>query len=261
MYPEAGLCSRASQLSGDAAQLRLLLGRQSGKQFFNHARVLRKHTHDQPSSFRSQVDLNFAAVPRVSHAPHELVPLEVVDHRGDVAAAAQKFFSQRVLAHRAEVIERLHHRELAVRQPALIDQPAGFVGDRVGGAHDIDKRAEGPDLAFGSFVVGRHIRLSSNHSNSNDWTQEQHKRFRAGKWLIFYGFWVGRINTSLMKLSRDCVTIISTACATSSDCSSLLPSLPVCGENSVFTLPGQMALARIPNSRKSSAMQPVSPIN
>src|SRR4029077_455711 len=56
-----------------------------------------------------------------------------------------------------------------------------------------------------------------------------------------------------------CVTIIATACATSSAVSTLLGSFGPRPENSVATLPGQIALTRIPDPRKSSAMQPVSP--
>ena len=57
-----------------------------------------------------------------------------------------------------------------------------------------------------------------------------------------------------MKLCGACVTIISTTCAISSDCNILLGSFPVCGEKSVATVPGQIALTLMPKALKSSAM-------
>src|SRR6202022_900570 len=88
---------------------------------------------------------------------------------------------------------------------------------------------------------------------------EDTKNHRGAENLRRQGFCVGRICTSLMKLPGACVTIAATACATSSGCSIFAGSLPTCGENSVATEPGQIALTRMPCARRSSAMHPVRP--
>src|SRR5579864_1340635 len=75
-----------------------------------------------------------------------------------------------------------------------------------------------------------------------------------------YGFRVGRMCTSLMKLPADCVTRAATACATSSGCRIFEGVFPPCPGNSVATEPGHTALTRMPYPRKSSAMLPVRPI-
>ena len=73
--------------------------------------------------------------------------------------------------------------------------------------------------------------------------------------LPLQGLRKGRRWTSLRKLCGPCITIISTAWATSSGERTLAGSFELRGENSVATLPGQITLTRMPCSRKSSAMQ------
>ena len=77
----------------------------------------------------------------------------------------------------------------------------------------------------------------------------------------FYGFCVGRISTSLIKLCGACVTRAATAWATSSGWSIFLRSLPACGPKSVSTEPGQTTLTRMLNARRSSARQKLNPCN
>ena len=73
-------------------------------------------------------------------------------------------------------------------------------------------------------------------------------------------FCSGRRLISLMKLCGPSVTIAATAWATSSACSIVAGFRPECVENSVATLPGQIAQTRMPCARNSSAMQLFSPI-
>src|ERR1700722_2858928 len=94
--------------------------------------------------------------------------------------------------------------------------------------------------------------------------RDEHPRFSRTQAAMFaggvgYGFWVGRRRTSLMKLCGACVRIMETAWATSSGCSIFFGSFVECGEKSVATEPGQMALTRMPNGRRSSAMHSVRP--
>src|SRR5256885_10519079 len=65
--------------------------------------------------------------------------------------------------------------------------------------------------------------------------------------------------TSLTKLCGPCIAIIATACATASGLNTFVASFGPRPPNSVATLPGQTVLTRMPCSRSSSAIHPLSP--
>ena len=80
----------------------------------------RESFNDQrPSLCRKLHDLN-SAIAFVPHPGDQPVPLEIVDHRRDIAAASEDFFTNLALREGSQVQKRFHHPKLALRDAVVL---------------------------------------------------------------------------------------------------------------------------------------------
>ena len=97
----------------------------------------------QPGRTRlGQMDMDHPAVVGIALAQHQPEPFEIVDHGGDIAAALKHLLADFALRQRAQVVERLEHRELRGGQAAerVALRQAGE--ERIGAAGQLDEAIE-----------------------------------------------------------------------------------------------------------------------
>src|ERR1019366_6769493 len=246
----------------------------------------------QPESFRGDARLNNAAVLRFPRAGDQSRGFHSVEQASDIRIARDKppadLAAGQALFPRAS--QDAQDVVLRSGEAVGLEQGLGAASQGVGGAHKADEDLgfeAGLRIAFrfgGSLheetilvtttIVKRNVAAAflcvlcvKRFALQNAKSLTQRTRRSAEKTGEFvdnagsYGFRVGRMCTSLMKLPEACVTRAATACATSSGWRIFEEFLPPCPENSVATEPGQMALTRMPYPRKSSAMLPDKPMS